>query len=295
LDETDIELPDLLTELQDRTQLTRRTICRILVESLRLDDFIFGAKGILGFDYGKSCPERVDQITLHHLLTHTCGGWQNDGADPMFQKPHMNQRELITWTLRERPLQHSPGKHHAYSNFGYCILGRVLEKLTGQPYEEYVRKSILAQCGVLSLRVAANTLKERFPHEAVYYGQNGENPYGMNVARMDAHGGWIGSPTDLVRFAMHVDGSTPQILRSESVKKMTAPTEASPNYACGWAVNGAPNWWHSGSLPGTTTLLVRTATGLCWAAFMNTRTREAGAALDRFMWNMARAVPAWEA
>lgn len=39
LDETDIELPDLLTELQDRTQLTRRTICRILVESLRLDDF----------------------------------------------------------------------------------------------------------------------------------------------------------------------------------------------------------------------------------------------------------------
>jgi type III restriction enzyme len=39
LDETDIELPDLLTELQDRTQLTRRTICRILVDSLRLDDF----------------------------------------------------------------------------------------------------------------------------------------------------------------------------------------------------------------------------------------------------------------
>ncbi|MBM4164962.1 MAG: restriction endonuclease subunit R, partial [Lentisphaerae bacterium] len=39
LDETDIELPDLLTELQDRTQLTRRTICRILVDSGRLDDF----------------------------------------------------------------------------------------------------------------------------------------------------------------------------------------------------------------------------------------------------------------
>lgn len=39
LDEADIELPDLLTDLQDRTQLTRRTICRILTGSLRLDDF----------------------------------------------------------------------------------------------------------------------------------------------------------------------------------------------------------------------------------------------------------------
>ncbi len=39
LDEGDIELPDLLTDLQDRTQLTRRTICRILIESKRLDDF----------------------------------------------------------------------------------------------------------------------------------------------------------------------------------------------------------------------------------------------------------------
>lgn len=40
LNEEDMELPDLLTELQDRTQLTRRSICRILVESLRLDDFL---------------------------------------------------------------------------------------------------------------------------------------------------------------------------------------------------------------------------------------------------------------
>ncbi|CAI8859577.1 type III restriction-modification system endonuclease [Methylocaldum szegediense] len=39
LDETDIELPDLLTQLQDRTQLTRRTICRVLTGSGRLDDF----------------------------------------------------------------------------------------------------------------------------------------------------------------------------------------------------------------------------------------------------------------
>ena len=39
LDETDIELPDVLTDLQDRTQLTRRTIRRVLVESQRLDDF----------------------------------------------------------------------------------------------------------------------------------------------------------------------------------------------------------------------------------------------------------------
>eukprot|EP00906_Rhabdomonas_costata_P010802 RCo015183 len=54
-----------------------------LIEQSRftLDDFVFGAKGILGFDYGKDLPERVGKITIRHLLEHTSGGWQNDHND----------------------------------------------------------------------------------------------------------------------------------------------------------------------------------------------------------------------
>jgi hypothetical protein len=58
------------------------------------------------------------------------------------------------------------------------------------------------------------------------------------------------------------------------------------------------NWWHNGSLPGSTTLMVRTASGLCWAALANTRTEphdQIDTALEKTLWSMARTVPSWGA
>jgi len=54
-----------------------------------------------------------------------------------------------------------------------------------------------------------------------------------------------------------------------------------------------PNWWHSGSLPGALSIMVRTGSGLCWAAITNTRVE--GLDLDGMMWRMVKAVPAWRA
>lgn len=264
---------------------------------LGLHDVVFGERGLLKFDYGDRYPDRVSQITLYHLLTHTCGGWENDGNDPMFRNPGMNHRELITWALQHQPLKHEPGTHYAYSNFGYCILGRVIEKITGQTYAEHVQHGVLAKCGIREMKLAGNTLAQRAAGEVVYYGQNGADtePYGMNVTRMDSHGGWIATPSDLVQFAMHVDGFkfTRSILGADSLKTMTTASPANSGYACGWCVNRIPNWWHSGSLPGTLTIMVRTASGLCWAAFTNTRCE--GLNLDDLMWKVVKAVPAWRA
>jgi CubicO group peptidase (beta-lactamase class C family) len=188
---------------------------------------------------------------------------------------------------------HEPGTHYAYWNFGYCVLGRVIEKVTGWSYPEYVKRSVLAKCGILDMRVSGNTLRD--PGEVLYYSQEGGSAYSINVSRMDSHGGWIATPTDLVRFAMHVDGlnTTQNILSPASIKTMTTPTMANPHYACGWNVNTVPNWWHTGGMQGTTTLLVRTASGLCWSAFTNTN--RAGLDLDGMMWQMVKAVPAWQA
>lgn len=264
---------------------------------LRLDDLVFGEKGRLGLDFGKALPEPVKEITVHHLLTHTCGGWTNKNTDPMFLHPAMTHRELIEWTLANQPLTQKPGTAHAYSNFGYCILGRLIEKLTGLPCTEMVRRDLLAKCGITAMRIAGNTLADRAPNEVTYHGTGAGKPYGMNVARMDSHGGWIAGAGDLVQFAMHVDGfpNPPDILRAETIRTMTTPTAANPGYACGWAVNKAPNWWHNGSLPGTSSILVRTASGLCWAALANARTQGIGPALDQMMWKIAKAVPEWRA
>jgi len=273
---------------------------------LSLTDKVFGKDGILGTEYGKSPYRRyVTDITLDHLLTHTCGGWENDSTDPMFRFREMNHAQLISWTLDNLPLLNPPGEHYAYSNFGYCVLGRVIETISRQPYADYVGRQVLEPCGITDMRIAGNTLKQRAPNEVVYFGQSGEDPYNMNVARMDSHGGWLATAADLARFAgrVTVNAAGLGILKRETIAKMVSPgpvsnPSAAVKYARGWSVreDGRGNWWHNGSLPGTTTIMVRTASGFSWAALCNTRRQpgdEINLALDNMVWDMARRVSAW--
>jgi CubicO group peptidase (beta-lactamase class C family) len=267
---------------------------------LRQQDKVFGAGAVLGMKFGTPPYKSwVEDITIDHLLTHSCGGWDNSGDDPMFENPGMDHTQLIGWTLDTKLLKTPPGTHYAYSNFGYCLLGRVIEQVSGRAYLEFVQEEILGRCGISDMRISGNTIAERTPGEVVYYGQDGENPYDMNVARMDSHGGWLATARDLALFLMHVEGfkSTPNILKPETIQRMTAPSPANDRYARGWAVNNARNRWHSGSLPGTTTIMVRTASGFCWAALTNTRRSgqpDIGLALDNMVWDMARKVSGWK-
>jgi CubicO group peptidase (beta-lactamase class C family) len=270
----------------------------IEVGRLGLGDKVFGPGGILAADYQAPPNGRyIEEIMVEHLLTHTSGGWSNDNHDPMFSNPQMTQRELIAWTLAHVPLANAPGAAYAYSNFGFCVLGRIIEKVTGQSYASYVRTSVLDRCGITRMRIAGNTRSQRAPDEVVYTAQGGD-PYGMNVARMDSHGGWIASASDLVRFAMHVDGrsDTPNILQPAAIKTMTTPSAVNPRYAKGWIISGH-NWWHNGGLPGTSAVMVRTQSGFCWAALANSRrgNPDSVAALDRTVWQMVRAVKSFAA
>lgn len=257
---------------------------------LSLDSQVFGPQGLLGNPTGGRLPETVRAITVDHLLTHTSGGWANDKDDPMFRDPRLSQQDLIAWTLTNQKQTHPVGAHYAYSNFGYCLLGRVLEKVTRQPYEKHVQQQVLAPCGVTDMRIAGSTLAQRQPEEVMYLtpGKPGA-AYGMNVARMDAHGGWIATAGDLVRFSSQI----PRLLREESIRTMTAVGPAGGNYARGWSVNKIPNWWHNGSLPGTSSLLVHTRRGLCWAVLVNSRKDGLGAALDGLMWKLKDEVKGW--
>jgi CubicO group peptidase (beta-lactamase class C family) len=274
--------------------ITSVTVFQLIEQGkLRLEDAVFGPGGILGTDFGRP-PYKpyVAEIRLKHLLTHTAGGWQNDGSDPMFRNAAMSHRQLIRWAIADVPLANSPGAHYAYSNFGYCVVGRIIEKVTGQTYEQHVRAAVLERCGAGDMRISGNTPAERSRGEVVYYGSGGENPYNMNLRRMDSHGGWLATAAELVRFATHLNS-----LRPQSIAEMTTGTAANPQYACGWAVNRVPNWWHNGSLPGTTSIMVHTASGFCWSALLNTREAQVdtGGALDRMMWEMVRKVKSWAA
>ncbi len=288
--------------------ITSVTIFSLIEQGkLNLTDKVFGPGAILGIKYGKPPYQQwITDITVDHLLTHTCGGWPNDANDPMMHNDGWDQTKLITQTIAKVPLTNPPGTHWAYSNFGYCILGRVIEQITSQPYDAYVETNILAPCGISTMKIARNKQSEAAQDEVVYYGQYGEEPYKLNITRMDSHGGWIASSTELVQFLNHVAGAPgiPALLKPATIKTMTTPAPAYPQgdarYARGWMVrnNGAGNWWHNGSLPGTTSIMVRTPTGFCWAALCNTRTQpsnEIDSALDQMMWNIVHTVPSWNA
>ena len=244
---------------------------------LQPDTKVFGPQGILGGEYEGD----VAAVTVDHLLTHTSGGWANDKDDPMFKNPRMNHAELIAWALTNQKQTHKPGEHFAYSNFGYCVLGRVLEKALKLPYDKLITQEVLTKCGITRMQISGNALTERQPQEVMYITPKPAAAYGMNVARMDSHGGWISMAGDLVRFASQL----PLLLNPDSIRAMTTHG-ISEDYARGWNVNQAPNWWHTGSLPGTTTIMVHTAKGFCWAGLLNGRSEGLGLVLDKLMWQM---------
>ena len=125
-----------------------------------LTSSIFGPNGILGTEYGTlPYSENEKDLTLKQLLEHTAAGtvWSNTGGnDPMFWHTNYNFKQLIDWVLDTRDPDYLPGQHYAYSNFGYCLLGRVIEKLSGIDYESYVQENVLKQCGINDMHIGGN-------------------------------------------------------------------------------------------------------------------------------------------
>src|SRR5262249_22912639 len=113
-------------------------------------------------------------------------------------------------------------------------------------------------------------------------------PYGgFYLEAMDAHGAWIASPVDLLRFQVRVDGlaapadligAAPRIdlladphVPSCNPDGSTMPDDPGSWYGFGFAVNQYGNYWHAGALPGTATEDAILANGYSWAAFFNMR------------------------
>jgi len=268
----------------------------MLVErgKLSLTDKVFGKQGIFKGKYLKEPNPNAELIEVRHLLKHVAAPeWVNKAKDPMFQYPNLNHNQLITRILSERKLKKKPGEKYAYSNFGYCILGRVIEKVSGRKYEDFVRKEIFSKYKLGSFEIGGDTLAERREKEVKYY-SNGGWAYKMRVGRMDSHGGWIANALDLVKFAQRVDGfSQPKdILKSGTIALMKTGSKANKRYGMGWAINFVKNSWHMGALPGTSAVLVNTSNGMTWCVLTNSRGMGDGYfnELDRLTWRIVKKI-----
>ena len=319
--------------------ITAVTVLQLVQEGrLKLDDKVLPLLGEIGPRADRIADSRVHDITVRHLLQHS-GGFDRDrsgdavflpGAAAAARRQGGSLPPDCPTVLRdilERKLDFAPGEVFAYSNVGYCILGRVVERVTGTPYETHVREHVLAPAGATRMRIG-RTLQPAEGEVAYYdYREAKEvrampglgaklapQPYGaFAVETMDSYGGWIGAPVDYLRFILAIEGRRgAALLKTATLTEMNASSglkAASPdaegyntsNTFYGLGINVRPvrngaNLFHFGSLPGTSTLAVRTADGFAWVAAFNSRPRDRKGfrgELDRGLWVAKGKVKTW--
>lgn len=312
--------------------ITAAMILRLIELGLvKMDDNPFA---FLGLALPDDADPRLEKITIRHLLQHTAGWDRSKSFDPMVRSlkvsdelktpPPATPQGIIAYMLRQK-LDFDPGARYAYSNFGYCVLGRVIEKAAGMPYDKAVQKHLFDLLGIRSTELGRTRTPAK--NEAKYYdtrvgksifppdvGQEVPAAYGMwSLEAMDAHGGWISTASDLVRFASAFDRPKKSPLLSEkSIETMFArpdgraglDKEGNPRdvfYGCGWSVRRVDddkiNAWHNGALDGSASLLVRRADGFNWAVLMNARVSGdgvyLGSLIDPLVHQAVNAVKRW--
>ena len=321
--------PDALFRIASVSKpITSAAIMKLVEEGkLELDDRVAPLIAHLTPAPGATVDPRWEQITIRHLLNHT-GGWDrnkpNGGFDPIdrpaiaaaaVNAPAPASAETLVRYMKGMPLDFNPGEKHAYSNFGYIILGRVIERVSGISYKEYVRTRVLQPVGATRTQQGRSRLSDALEDEVKYYypGMGVTEPLspsvfpgeglvpfnygGFHLEAGDASGAWISSTVDLLRFLSGVDGRTsiPDILSPALVTAMTtngAPVCANGAcyYAAGWVVRpvqGDATWSHGGTLPGTTGMLVRTYHNYSMVGLFNSRSLTANleAELYAALWN----------
>ena len=286
---------------------------------LALDDRAFRILDRLEPPANAPIDPRLNEITIEHLLTHA-GGWDSStGFDPQEQPWTWREAgilgaaappsaEEIVRAMLGEPLAFDPGARSVYSNFGFNVLGRVIEGVSGRPYEAFVRERVLAPAGAARMRIGRTRRDERAPGEVRYYAPPGQGPFpsvfpgegyapaaygAFFLESMDAHGGWIASAADLLCFATAVDGQRgPALLRPATVEAMlrtprpaaaaggSGAGNAEPGMGLGWIVLPAGDgvdWSHAGALIGSSTAwLARTQDGLAVAFAFNSMPADAG-------------------
>ena len=266
---------------------------------LRLDTHI---TDILTFTppAGKSVDPRLKDITVAHLLYHQ-GGWDIDqlGYDPMFSDLRISkaigvslpisQANIITYMSGE-PLSFNPGTKYAYSNYGYMLLGRIIEAVSNQSYETYIQQNVLQPLGISHTQLGRTLPENRLPNEVTYHSDwknvsvfDGKTSVfwpdgGWNLENMDSHGGWVSTVIDMAQFEASFDNpKNNPILGQEMINLMFNAhpgTTGERYYAMGWEIvrwDGNKNTWHTGSLDGTLSLMVRRFDGVDWFVVFNER------------------------
>jgi CubicO group peptidase (beta-lactamase class C family) len=240
--------------------------------------------------------ETMRSITVRQLLQHH-GGFGSDS----FLYDHLRQAtthgfklpipaaNLVELAFTTQTLATNPGTSFRYSNAGYLILGRVIEKVSGKTYEDYVQTAVLAPAGISKDEAFIAHGKKLRENETRYWDLMGRTGFSLypedNRSRvpfpngayapevMDAHGGWAMSAQALIKFQL----ALPKLIKPEMQRLVTAPpptARGKTNYTgLGFTViaeQGGFTIQHGGDLEGCNAAIMYRANGQIIAVVSNT-------------------------
>lgn len=269
------------------------------VGTLKLSDHVFGPKGILNDTAFTNAikDQRYLDITVEQLLRHKAG-FTTGAGDPMFSTRYIMMQNRLTTPpdnntlmkiLLKRRLGFTPGTAKRYSNVGYTLLSMIIEKKTRMSYEDYMRRFVFEPAGCYDFHIAGSYEKDRRRNEVKYYMHKGSEPvyeynnsgrmvekcYGENdIPNLKGAGAWCASAAELSRLVASIDllPGVKDILSKKSVEFMTREMP-DHDFSIGWnfCPKGRP-WIRTGSLSGTSALVLRYPDGECWILITNTST-----------------------
>jgi CubicO group peptidase (beta-lactamase class C family) len=266
-------------------------------DSLSIKDTVFGPNGILNDSLFNAVikDRNHHKITVEHLLRHQGGFYR----DPLFSSNDVrNQMQLDHPPVKEdfyrlvlsHKLRFMPGEWEKYSNFGYLLLSEIIEKVSGRPYEEFIREEVLRPAGCYDMHIAGSYYSDRFDNEVRYYTHEGEGKFveeyngsgimvercygGNNIPLLSGAGAWCASPAEIARLVASIDArpEVDDIISPEAVAQMTEYFDKE-TYSLGWN-DTAPEkgWSRTGTLAGTSALVKYFPDGECWIMITNTST-----------------------
>lgn len=206
--------------------------------------------------YMPDAPAAWDKVTIFHLLTHTSGIPDFTGfSDYRKIEPFATTPEKLVALFRDKPLDFQPGDKWSYDNSGYVLLTYLLEKISGESYEKFVRENIFTPLGMTNTGYDSNSAI--IHHRAAGYspGRGGvENAGYINMTIPQGAGALYSTTGDLLKWEQGLFGG--KVLKPASLDQMTTPFKQ--NYAFGLmveTVGGHKRISHGGGIEGFNTEL----------------------------------------
>lgn len=215
-------------------------------------------------DWVPEYPDKKEKITIRHLLGHRSGVRDCNTSEEYYNRKHYNTPLATLEVFKDDPLRAKPGDRFIYTTYGYSLLGIVAERISGMPFDEFVKREVFGPVGMPSSGI--EDLEAVVPHRASGYviPKSGElkNSTFVDLSIRAPGDGMVSTVRDLARFAIAIN--TRSILTPELIERMTTARKASAGleipYGLGFFVREADGrriiGHGSGGHPGASSFLV---------------------------------------